>query len=74
MDRADYLVKRRVHDARLAATLLLLRRAQESCDRLAAERVYEELETLVPSRDQAGTRLYSRVDATIAARTIRDPH
>ena len=74
MDRAEYLIKRAVYDARLAATLLLLRRAQEVSDRLAAERIYEELETIVPSRGPTGTRLYNRVDATIASRVMRDPH
>lgn len=74
MDRAEYLIRRASYDAQLAATLLLLRRAQEVCDRLAAERIYEELEANVPSRDESGTRLYSRVDATIAARVMRDPH
>lgn len=69
---ADYLVKRAERDARVAALLLRLRYAQETSDRLAAERIYDTLEDLVPSRTATGARLYTRIDATIASRAVRD--
>ena len=74
MDRAEYLITRAARDLRVAALLLRLRHAQETSDRLAAERVYDTLEDLVPSRTATGSRLYSRLDATIASRAVRDPH
>lgn len=72
MDRADFLIKRAERDGRVAALLLRLRHAQETCDRLAAERIYDTLEDLVPSRTATGARLYTRIDATIASRAVRD--
>ena len=74
MDRADYLIKRAEKDPRVAGLLLRLRNAQETRDRLAAERAYDTLEDLVPSRSPTGARLYTRIDATIASRAVRDPH
>ena len=75
MERAaDYLIKRAEKDPRVAGLLLRLRNAHESSDRLAAERAYDTLEDLVPSRTSTGARLYTRMDATIASRVVRDPH